>query len=463
MLEPREANLTIDLCLRVGELLLSSGAGAADVTATMQGLSRELGMRHAEIDITFTSLAMSYQADPEEPALGASRQVNHRAIDYDHLTQVDHLVRRVLDGDLDVRGARAELARIVSTGHDRRRFMITAGWGLMCGGVAIQLGGDLVVIALAILSSVLIDRVQLRMQRRRMPSFYQQVVGGGVATLLALGVGATPLQVNVSLVVTANIIMLLAGIGFMGALQDALTGFYVTASARLLEAFLATAGIIAGVTGGLSVATVLGVRIPQLEPGVADLQTLGMLAVGSAIAAATFAYATYAPRRILAPVALVAGLAMLISRVIELADVGRAWSVGVAAVFVGLVSFTVAGRIRVPPLVVVVPAIVPMLPGLLIYRGLTLLSEGGSATSQGLLAMAGAISVALALASGVILGEYIAQPLKREAARVEARLSGPRLVGPVHAASSTRRRRRKRAEAAREAEAEAEVEADELG
>ena len=232
----------------------------------------------------------------------------------------------------------------------------------------------------------------------------------------------------------------------------------MTASARLLEAFLAAAGIIAGVTGGLSVARALGVRIPQLEPGVANLQTIGMLAMGSAIAAAAFAYSTYAPGRILAPIALVAGLAMTISRVVELADVGRAWAVAIAALFVGLVSFTVSGRMRVPPLVVVVPAIVPMLPGLSIYRGLALLGEGGSATSPGLLAMVAAISVAIALASGVILGEYVAQPLKREAQRVEARLAGPRLVGPVHVMSSTRRRRRKRAEAAREAEEAAETE-----
>ena len=46
--------------------------------------------------------------------------------------------------------------------------------------------------------------------------------------------------------------MLLAGIGFMGALQDALSGFYVTAGARLTEALLATSGIIAGVSGGLA-------------------------------------------------------------------------------------------------------------------------------------------------------------------------------------------------------------------
>ena len=52
------------------------------------------------------------------------------------------------------------------------------------------------------------------------------------------------------------------------------------------------------------------------------------------------------------------------------------WAAACAAVVIGLVSYTIAGRVGVPPLVVVVPALVPMLPGLLIYRGLSLMSDG---------------------------------------------------------------------------------------
>ncbi len=55
----RTLNQTLDLCLRVGELLLASGAGAADVTATVQSLARSLGMRNVDVDITFTSLSMT--------------------------------------------------------------------------------------------------------------------------------------------------------------------------------------------------------------------------------------------------------------------------------------------------------------------------------------------------------------------------------------------------------------------
>lgn len=440
MQDARELNLTLDFCLRVGELLLSSGAGAADVSATMRSLSWHLGVRHADIDVTFTSLSMSYQRTPEEPVVLQVRQVKQRDIDYEDLTLVDHLVRDVLHDQADLTEARARLAKIVSSGHTLPRWAVTLGWGLMAGGFAVQVGGSATVVAGAFLAAVCIDRLQLAMSRRRLPVFYRQVAGGAVATLIAVAASQTPLDVDTSQVVTANIVMLLAGIGFMGGLQDALSGFYLTAGARLTEALLATAGIIAGVTGGLTVADVAGIEVGRIEPGSAvSLESIPVTAVGGAVCAAAFAFASYAPRRIIAPIALVAGVALSISYTLSLQGFDRAWSVAMAALFVGLVSYTVAGRMRVPPLVVVVSAVVPMLPGLSIYRGLTLIGEGKRHTAEGLLAMATAASIAIALAAGVILGEYIAQPLKREARRLPARLAGPRLVGPLR---ETRRRGR---------------------
>ncbi|MEP9361994.1 threonine/serine exporter family protein [Nocardioides sp. CN2-186] len=440
MSDARELNLTLDFCLRVGELLLSSGAGAADVTASMQSLAWQLGVRHPDVDVTFTSLSMSFQPDPEEPAFVLIRQVKQRDIDYEDLTLVDHLVRDVLGGHVELKEARTRLARIVSSGHTTPRWAVTLGWGAMCAGVGLQLGGGPAVVAIAFVAAVVIDRLQLVMARRRLPFFYRQVAGGGVAMLIAVAVAAPGSGLNTSLVVSANIIMLLAGIGFMGALQDALSGFYVTAGARLTEALLATAGVIAGVSGGLQVGDYLGVGIGDLDVGVAaDITGVPVTAIGAAICAASFAFASYAPRRSLIPIGLVAAIAMAVSQSGSVGGFGRTWPTATAAFVVGLVSFTVAGRLRIPPLVVVVPAVVPMLPGLSIYRGLTLLTQGGYQTSEGLLALFTAASIALALASGVILGEYVAQPLKREAHRLESRLAGPRLVGPLRPPRRTRK------------------------
>lgn len=439
MPDKRETHLTLDLCLRIGELLLSSGAGAADVTNSMALVAERLGLRRPDVDVTFTSLSMSWQGDPGEPAALMVRQVKLREIDYEDLTRVDHLIRALLAGELDLMAARSEMVAISSSGHHRQRWTVTLGWGVMCASVSAFLGGSMLVGVIALVTAALIDRLQLRLARRRLPFFYQQLAGGGLATLVAVAAAALHVDADPSFVISANIIMLLAGIGFMGGLQDALSGFYITAGARLTESFLATAGIIAGVSGGLALGGILGVDLGLLKPAPTSLQGLPVVVVGSAVCAAAFAWSSYAPWRAVLAIAPLSGVATGAAMLLEDVGSGTTWAAGVAAFLIGLLAYTVSGRIRVPPLVVVVPAIVPMLPGLSIYRGLSLLSGNDpGTTSTGMLAIVGAAATALALAAGVILGEYVAQPLPRVARRLEDRLAGPRLVGPLKSRTRSR-------------------------
>jgi uncharacterized membrane protein YjjP (DUF1212 family) len=429
-IDTREVYKTLDLCLRMGEVLLSSGAGAADVTATMLSMAHSMGLRNADVDVTFTALQMSYQTSFDEPALIQVRNVRHRDIDYEDLTEVNDMITKLVLGDIERDEARHRLAQIVSSGHRLPRWAVTGGVGMTGAGIGLLLGGGLIVVGIAFLAACGIDLIKRRLSRRRLPEFYQQVAGALFATLIAVGAAAADLPVDPSLIVTANIVMLLAGIGFMGAIQDALTGFYLTSGARIIEALLATAGIIAGVSGGLTVGTMLGVELGRITPGEGGFFYLPVMVFGAGLSAAAFAFACYAPFRALLPIAAIAAAGEIVWFVLFMQGSGPAWSAATAAILIGVVSYSVAGRVRVPPLVVVVPAIVPLLPGLSIYRGLAYMTEGDA---SGVFNLATAAAIAISIASGVILGEYIAQPLKREVRRLEDRLAGPRLVGPIRA------------------------------
>ena len=64
-----------------------------------------------------------------------------------------------------------------------------------------------------------------------------------------------------SLVVISGIVMLLAGLSVMGAAQDALDGYYVTAGARGLEVMMMTLGIAVGVAVVIGIGRTLGVSM----------------------------------------------------------------------------------------------------------------------------------------------------------------------------------------------------------
>jgi uncharacterized membrane protein YjjB (DUF3815 family) len=319
---------------------------------------------------------------------------------------------------------------------------VVAGSGVVGGGVSLILGGGVLVTGVAALAGVLITIMMRALNRQRWPMFYQQIAGGMLATVLALVAAKMgrelDLQVDTSQVITASIVLLLSGIGFMGAIQDALSGFYLTAGARIIEALLATAGLIAGVSAGLALAGPLGVSLVGVRPGDTVLGEVPLVLLGAIISACAFAFTCYAPLRSLPAIGMSTLLGHLAFISVQDPAQSMPWAAGCAAVVIGLVSYTVAGRVRVPPLVVVVPALVPMLPGLLIYRGLSYMSEGDT---LGILQLTAAAATTIALAAGVILGEYVAQPLKRNVRRLESRLAGPRMVGVMHGHIGRRRGR----------------------
>jgi len=424
MSERRDVFESLDLALRIGEVMLSSGAGAADVTASMLEVSEACGVRNVSADVTFIDLTLTHQPSVHQPAAIQVRRVTQRTVDYGVLTEVDRTMGALVAGDINRQEAREQVARTLSAGHSRPRWALTLGWGVMGVGVALTLGGSPVVCLLAFLAACAIDRTQGVLTRHRLPSFYAQAAGGLVATLFAVVASDMLPEVNPSRVVTSGIVMLLAGIGMLGATQDAMTGFPVTASARLLDALLDTAGIIAGVGAGLTAAEVLGVGLTSFTPGATGLAETGVTIVGATVAAAGFAFASYAPLRALIGVGLLGALGQAVLLGVVAADLGRIWGAAAAAVTIGAGCYLAAGSIRVPPLVVVVPAIVPLLPGLDTYRGLALLAAGQDGVAQ----LAAALATAIALGSGVFLGQYMTQPLRLETAALETRLSGPRMV-----------------------------------
>ncbi len=351
---------------------------------------------------------------------------------------MDHLVHHTIDR----RSARHRIAKIGSAAKPYPRWLVSIASGLVAAGMAILLRGDLLETVVAFATTVLIDQALRQLACRRIPGFYQQIAGALLATSVTLVLQGLDVPVRPSIIIAASIVVLLAGVTIVGAVQDALTGYYVTASARTFEAALLTGGVIAGVSLGLTLGLRFGVELGVTTRTVFAVDQLLVSLAGGTLVSVAFAVSCYAPLRALLPTGIVGLTAHAVFVPIVTADLGSALGAAAAAVAVGILSFSLAGRFQVPPLVLVVSGIVGLLPGLTIYRGLFQLLTIRDA--EGFFLMLTAASIAVGLAAGVLLGEYIAQPLKREARRLETRLAGPRLVGPLRLPNHRERQARKK-------------------
>jgi uncharacterized membrane protein YjjP (DUF1212 family) len=321
----REVYRAIDLALRIGEVVLSSGAGTADTTATILAVTAACGLRGCEVDITFTSITVAYQPTPDSAPQTHLRVVRYRAIDYSRLTAVDSLVRRLAAGELNREQASHELAAITSARHAYPRWASSLAWGVMSGGATLLLGGGWLITVVAFLTAIAIDLSARWFTRQRLPPFYQQLAGAVLAMAVAMALSTLHAPAQPSLVVAAGIIMLLAGLPLTGAVQDALTGYYVTAAGRSLESLLLTGGIIAGVSLGLTVGLRLGLSLAVGPESIHPGNEFVMGAAGGLMAVA-FAFASYAPLRSLLPVAMAGVLGSVSFALVTRAGFGPAWA-----------------------------------------------------------------------------------------------------------------------------------------
>ena len=425
--EEREAYRILSFGLRIGASLLSCGAGTADVEDTVLAAVHACGLRDCEVDATFTSISVSYLRGEDVAPVTSVRVVRRRALDYTRLTEVANLIEDLVQGRVTRENAMERLITSDNAPHPYPRWRVTVARAGLAAAIVVLLGGSAIPALVGFGAALVVDRVNLRLSANDLPGFYQNVCGGALATSIAVVVSWVDVPVAPSLVVSAGIILLLPGVILVGSVQDAISGFLVTAMARTLEVFLLVAGIISGVAIALYCAVRLDAPVQVLDSAV-SLSAPPVAVAAAATGSIVFAYSNYAPRRALLSAGLAGALGYSLANLLERADVPDPLSAGIAAVVVGFGSYALAGRQRIPPLILVVPGITPLLPGLTLYRAMFQLTTGEPFT--GLLTALEAISIGVALAAGVIFGELIAQPVRREVDRWERRYAGPRLISP---------------------------------
>ena len=413
--DDRHVQQVLDLCIRIGEVLLSSGEGSGETTETMLRVADAFGLAAVDVDITFTAITICCHRGMAATPITSMRLVTHRGLDLTLLAKVYRLVERIERGR-GLRPSAAALDEAVTAAHPYPRWVATTGAAGLAGALALLLGSPWVAVLAAAVITAVIDVTGRFLARNRLPAFFRQVVGGFLATgatAALFKIGVLPEGTQPELVVAAGITVLLSGFAVVGTVQDAIGGYNVTAAGRAAEIGVLSAGLLTGVVLGLKVAQRAGVTLDVAaelpQSGARIVVTIGGAALASALLRAQrlLAAARAAVRR-----ARRGGG----TRHVRAAHDGRRGPVaaaGVAATVVGLAAGLLrrGGRVpwgKVPPLVVALAGISPLLPGLTAYRGFYELSVEG--LTDGLVTITLALAIGLALAAGVTLGQFLTRP-----------------------------------------------------
>ncbi|MBF0817389.1 threonine/serine exporter family protein [Microbacterium paludicola] len=411
----------IDLAMRVAEVMLSVGASAKEVVLAALRITQAYGLVSVHVDVTFNSVTVSDHRHGDDWPITLMRVVRSAVPDHAKLQALQALVRDV-EGGLDLGEARARFHEIRRTPFRYRPLVVVLSQALLAVGVGMMFGASWSILAVTFVAALAVALTQAGLARLQVPLFFSQIAGAFVLTAVTVltamlaRAGVEPfVDVRATIVVSSGIVLMLAGLAVVGAAQDAIDGFSLTAGGRILELTVQTLGVVLGILVGLELARALnvGMQPPSeaLPLGPVPAQFAGAVLV--AIAVAVF---NGAGAGIIIVSAVLGMIAWAGFAAVSAAGLDQAPASFVGALVASVIGALIAHRLHVPSVAVTTAAILPLVPGAAVFRGLLGLVESGGETEHLLFATSSLITagmVGIALAAGATLGLFLGSPLGR--------------------------------------------------
>lgn len=401
----------LDLTLRIGEILLAGGEGAEDVEAAMLGVAHAYGLERVEPTVTFTLLSISHQPSLVDDPVTASRTVRRRGVDYTRLSAVFRLVDDITSDGITLEEAYRGLAEIRRNRHPFPSWALTLASGLLSGAASMLVGGGLTVFLAAAFGSMLGDRLAWLASGRGLPEFYQFVAAAMPPAAMGVALSMAHAGVQASAVITGGLFALIPGRALVAGVQDGLTGYYITAAARLLEVGYLIVGIVIGVLGVLYVGVQLSAQTLNPEEALGTFDEPVVQIIASLLLALAFCILLQQERHTVLFATFNGGVAWVIYGALGQVGVHPVVATTVAAGLVGLFGQLLSRYRYASALPYVTAAIGPLLPGSATYFALLNFAQGN--LDSGISSLIKAVSLALAIAVGVNLGNELARLIIR--------------------------------------------------
>ncbi len=406
------------LALTLSDQLLSMGVPITSVVTRAMDITDAYCRQPVHIDVVSNVLIMSQLKSLEEEPLTLIRTINTRSVNNMTIQLLQDLAYHIKQDGISLNEAEKRLYNILRAPIVYPKWASSLANSLIASGVVMLFSTNWRLIVVTFLIVWLTNLVDSYLNRNQFAAFFRYALVASLVTLSAallnwLAVNGFVFfkDMNPTIIIIGGIVMLLSGLAFVGAIQDAIEEYYVTANARIMQVLLLTGSIVLGVLIGMYLARKLGIGIAiSPDPLVYSPPIFQILA--GIVTAGAFALKTQTRLRAIIWASILGAISAITVYYIKQTGMSVVAAVGITALIVGYIAKKYSRMWRTPTSSASNAAIVPLVPGLAIYTALMQLVHyppGDPSFYRGLGTAFTAIAIAVAIASGSTLGNLIAR------------------------------------------------------
>lgn len=381
----------LDLLLRTGQILMESSADTSRVRRNMMRTAAFLGLPEDKLHLYVDYYVLQAEVSDETHSFSKMQRCDKHVINFLAIQEISKLSWRAIKQDYSLDRYESELEKIAHGPQFYSNWMVAICAGFACGGFCIQFGCDWTAFFYASLAAILGNRLRMYLNKLGSNIYFNIAVATFVSTIIAWLTTflSTPAAAQVLPGWLATLLhsdtpyhpfmacalYIVPGVPLINFVNDMLDNHIETGLVRATNTLL----MIAAMSFGIAVA----IKVTGQDNFVKDLSMIPhnsflSYAIAAAISGMGFATIYDTPKRLMPWIAVGAIIAVCSRNFVNLGPangnigLGQGLMIGslVGSALISIINIKMVHEIHTPHQVITIPAVIPMIPGVLMYRAL---------------------------------------------------------------------------------------------
>ena len=366
-------NQKMKLILTVGQILLENGATTDRIIRNSQRVAACMNIPAENFNMQVMPSVLFLNISDGEKSYTEFRNCPKHAINMDIVTAVSRFTRNELTENISLNKIRESLENIVAKKKNYSMPQTIFATGAACGGFCFLFGGDIFAVFYTMLCAMLGKTLQLKLLKFGINEFFVTASAACAATLTAYFAHFLPSS-TVWMPIIACALFLIPGVPMINATVDILNKFLSNGMNSALRAMFVSIPMAAGIV--LAAEFFVAINPPAIEE-INNFFTLKLLpehniftfAIAAAIASIGFSVLFNVPKKLFLAVGVLGAVAVC-TKFFFILELGFAaeWGTLSGATLAGFLAIKARQLTNTPMQVLIIPAMIPLVPGVLIYR-----------------------------------------------------------------------------------------------
>jgi len=362
-----DINKKMEFILNVAQSLAERGATADKIISHTKLVAASMQIPAKNFNLKVMPSVLYLNVFDGEKMNHSFRNYENRGVDMDIVNLISAFTLKAAKKNYTPQQFQDVLQRIIGRRKIYSPPQVVLATGLFCGALCILFGGDFLAAVYTAVCAAIGKIFQLKLLKLGVNHFITTAIAAFTATAAAYFTHFLP-SGTIWIPIIACALFLIPGIPIINAITESLDGFLLSGMAKAYNSILITISITVGIVFSLTLCAKLeAIDLEQLEQ--LSNNHFAEILFASIIASTAFSVMLNVPKKIL-PLMGIFGATALVTKNFLLFELNFSpdVSVFIAATLIGILSVKANQATQAPTQVFTVPAIIPFVPGVLIYR-----------------------------------------------------------------------------------------------